>query len=111
MTEVEIQEIFGKFNTGEKMEEMIAKLIDYERALAEVENAFYKWRFDKLKQFGEYFIWERIKDNSYIGFSKLTYFALLEKLKKYARVLPKSELFYEEQRARKLSKIHKENGK
>jgi len=111
MTELDIIEVFGDFASGSKMEQIVSKVLQYEVALREVENAFYKWRLDKTKNFSEYFVWNRIDDNYNISVSKLTYFDLLEKLRRYARVLHKAELFYEEQRARKLSQINGKYGK
>lgn len=109
MTDAMASDLFSEFDGGKNFDHLMNTVITYELALREIEKDFYKWRLDKSRNFSEYFVWNRVKDGMPVSVSKLTYYPFLEKLRKYIKVLPKAESYYEEQRARKLSQIHKNN--
>jgi hypothetical protein len=109
---IDVMDKFGNYDGGKSQyDELINITTNYETALASVEKSYYKWGLDKGKHFAQYFIWNRVKENENVSFSKSTYFVFLERLKKYSNILPKSEINYEEQRAKKISQINKSNNK
>ncbi len=112
LTETEINTLYEVFNFDKKQfDDLVDIVTNYERALRVVENSFYKWRFDDTKIFAQYFVWGRIKEDDSLSFDKVNYSAFLKMLRKYAKVLPKAENFYDEQRGRKILHITRKNAK
>lgn len=102
----QIMDIFREFGDEIKFEELVNKVLTYERALVKIENDFHKWNLTKGKFFAEFFIWGRVKENEQIAYGKFTYYAFLDRLNKYSNVLPRAEAFYEEKRKSKLDAIN-----
>jgi hypothetical protein len=100
---------FAWNGSKERFDELMMKVTLYERALLEIEKSYYKWRLTNTKEFSKYFNWKRAKTGMYASYGKLTFFSFLDMLKKYAKVLPQAEIFYEEQRLKKLAEIEKRN--